>query len=223
MSFQLSFTFMSTDIRASVNHLWRSKSKFLQKPKTDRYLLASKAIILHVPLKLKKIKTLQVLYYFRISFIHVWLWIKNVRVIFKLEENNFISSSQIILTLILNGAGEFVSPDTGLRSGITPAVSHLNSQCLIRFAKIRKLSILARDSPRHLLLPIPNGIFLSSALNFPSTMNLSGLRGDCSLMMSQKEITCTLQACAVEYKMWYQCRACKAITKRRKKVETFSK
>ena len=39
------------------------------------------------------------------------------------------------------------------------------------------VSILARDSPRHLLLPIPKGIFLSSARYLPlMSRNLSGLK-----------------------------------------------
>ena len=76
-----------------------------------------------------------------------------------------------------NGCGPYVIPAWGLTSGMLPSeVSNL--KCLMMFAKKRKFSILARFSPRHLLFPIPKGMFLSSALYFPSTvMNLSGLSG----------------------------------------------
>ena len=78
--------------------------------------------------------------------------------------------------LVLNGWGPFVNPTSGSSEGsVSPALENL--KVLKMLAKNRKFSILARDSPRHFLLPIPNGWSISLGLKNPSaSRNRSGLK-----------------------------------------------
>jgi len=75
-----------------------------------------------------------------------------------------------------------VRPPSGSNIGISPS-RHVNLKHLTMLANRSKFSILARFSPRHFLLPNPNGMSLSSETYLLLEINLQGLNTFGSLIL----------------------------------------
>ena len=87
----------------------------------------------------------------------------------------YILFNYLLLMRILNGFGVLVNPARyWWGSGWCPGTGS-NLRFLTRVTKKMSSSDLARGSPRHILLPWPNGTKYSGLLNTPDSRNLSGL------------------------------------------------
>jgi hypothetical protein len=75
----------------------------------------------------------------------------------------------------LNALGLMVTPATPFKLGrVSPAGTQMSKECSSE-EKNEKISILARISPRHILLPTPNGKKYSGLTTLPSALtNLLG-------------------------------------------------
>ena len=104
-----------------------------------------------------------------------WTRNKKAKLYFIFQENCDRQSIHLIVILVLKGKGPFVNPTSGSKDGgVDPTQENLKFFKML--ARKRKFDILAIGSPRHFLLPNPNGLSISSFLKCPLlSMNLSGL------------------------------------------------